>query len=47
MPVASNMILNWIHEDGYSLSEAGGGCPTDVDGSGHTGASDLAVLLGS
>ncbi len=24
-----------------------GDCPTDVDGSGNTGASDLAVLLGS
>ncbi len=24
MPVAGNMILNWIHEDGYSLSEPAG-----------------------
>ncbi len=23
MPVASDIILNWIHEDGHSLSEAG------------------------
>ena len=23
MPVASDIILDWIHDDGYSLSEAG------------------------
>ncbi len=23
MPLASDIILDWIHEDGYSLSEAG------------------------
>ena len=23
MPVASDIILDWIHEDGYSLSEMG------------------------
>ncbi len=23
MPVASDIILDWIHEDGYSLSEVG------------------------
>ncbi len=23
MPVASDIILNWMHEDGYSLSETG------------------------
>ena len=23
MPAASDIILDWIHEDGYSLSEAG------------------------
>ena len=23
MPIASDLILDWIHEDGYSLSEAG------------------------
>ena len=35
---------------GYWQPTASGGCgdcPTDVDGSGNTGASDLAVLLGS
>ena len=23
MPIASDIILDWMHEDGYSLSEAG------------------------
>ena len=23
MPVASDIIVDWIHEDGYSLSETG------------------------
>ncbi len=30
-----------------ALGSGCGECPTDVDGSGDTGASDLAVLLGS
>ncbi len=30
-----------------ALGSGCGDCPTDVDGSGNTGASDLAVLLGS
>ena len=29
MPVASDIILDWIHEDGYSLSEAGWIRPQD------------------
>ena len=29
MPVASDIILDWMHEDGYSLSEAGWICPQD------------------
>ena len=29
MPLASDTILDWIHEDGYSLSEAGWIRPQD------------------
>ncbi len=29
MPVASDIILDWIHEDSYSLSEAGWIRPQD------------------
>ncbi len=29
MPIASDIILDWIHEDGYSLSEAGWIRPQD------------------
>ncbi len=29
MPVASDIILDWIHDDGYSLSEAGWIRPQD------------------
>ncbi len=29
MPLASDIILEWIHEDGYSLSEAGWIRPQD------------------
>ena len=29
MPVASDIILDWIHEDGYSLSESGWIRPQD------------------
>ena len=29
MPLASDIILDWIHEDGYSLSEAGWIRPLD------------------
>ena len=29
MPVASDLILDWIHEDGYSLSETGWIRPQD------------------
>ena len=29
MPVASDIILDWIHADGYSLSEAGWIRPQD------------------
>ncbi len=36
-------IQMWLPADGNPC----GDCPTDVDGSGDTGAADLAVLLGS
>ena len=29
MPLASDIILDWIHDDGYSLSEAGWIRPQD------------------
>ena len=29
MPIASDIILDWIHEDGFSLSEAGWLRPQD------------------
>ncbi len=29
MPITSDIILDWIHEDGYSLSEAGWIRPQD------------------
>ena len=29
MPIASDIILDWIHEDGYSLSAAGWIRPQD------------------
>ncbi len=31
MPIVSDIILDWIHEDGYSLSEAGWIRPQDYE----------------